>query len=69
MSELMNSIFFSKRELDLLSSLIDYWQDHAKRCDSMQNRTMAEKQKSWDLERVHMLIKLRLLLIERMCDE
>jgi hypothetical protein len=45
-------------ELALLQGLIDYWQDHANRCDNVANRRMAEWQKGQDLARVELLKKL-----------
>jgi hypothetical protein len=33
--------------------------DHAKRCDSIPNRVMADTQKGWDMERVNLLQKLK----------
>jgi hypothetical protein len=33
--------------------------DHAERCDHIGNRTMAERQKGWDMERVALLQKVR----------
>jgi hypothetical protein len=45
-------------ELALLQGLIDYWQDHADRCDKIANRPMAERQKGQDLARVELLKKL-----------
>ncbi len=42
----------------LLNELIEQWLDHARQCDHIQNRRMAERQKGWDLERVAMLRKL-----------
>jgi hypothetical protein len=45
-------------ELALLQGLIDYWQDHANRCDNIANRRMAEWQKAQDLARVELLKKL-----------
>ena len=47
------------RELELIDGMIEVQLDHAKRCDSIANRTMAEKQKGWDLERVALLKKLK----------
>jgi hypothetical protein len=45
-------------EQALLQGLIDYWQDHANRCDNIANRRMAEWQKAQDLARVGLLKKL-----------
>jgi hypothetical protein len=47
------------RELELIDGMIEVQLDHAKRCDSIANRTMAEKQKGWDMERVALLQKLK----------
>ena len=49
----------SAREIELLDGMIDAQLDHAKRCDLIQNRLMAEKQKGWDMERVTLLRKLK----------
>lgn len=49
----------TKREVELLDGLIEVQLDHALRCDSIGNRTMAEKQKAWDMERVELLRKLK----------
>ena len=46
-------------EQTLLEGLIDYWADHADRCDNIANRRMAEWQKGQDLARVELLKKLR----------
>ena len=46
-------------EQALLEGLIDYWADHADRCDKIANRRMAERQKTQDLARVELLKKLR----------
>ena len=47
------------RELELIDGMIEVQLDHAKRCDSIANRTMAERQKGWDMERVALLKKLK----------
>ena len=47
------------REVELLDGMIEVQLDHAKRCDSIGNRPMAEKQKAWDMERVELLRKLK----------
>jgi hypothetical protein len=47
------------RELELIDGMIEVQLDHAKRCDSIANRTMAERQKGWDMERVALLQKIR----------
>lgn len=52
------AVSLTDRERVLLDDLIRYWADHAKQCDGIQNRKMAERQKGWDLERVAMLRKL-----------
>ena len=49
---------FSDRERELLSQLRDYWMRHAEACDHIRNRTMAERQKVVDLERVALLEKI-----------
>ncbi len=47
------------REIELIDGMIDVQLHHARQCDGISNRTMAEKQKGWDMERVALLQKLR----------
>ena len=47
------------REIELIDGMIEVQLDHAQRCDSIANRTMADKQKGWDMERVALLQKLK----------
>lgn len=47
------------REIELLDGMIEVQLHHAAQCDHIANRTMAEKQKGWDMERVALLRKLR----------
>lgn len=48
-----------------LSDLMAFWIDHSDRCDNIQNRKMAEKQKARDLVRVSALNKvLRIIPIK-----
>ena len=47
------------REIELIDGMIKVQLDHAKQCDSIANRTMADKQKGWDMERVALLQKLK----------
>jgi hypothetical protein len=49
----------TERELELIDGMIAVQLDHAARCDNIANRTMAEKQKGWDMERVALLQKLK----------
>lgn len=49
----------TKREIELLDGMIEAQTHHAKQCDGISNRTMAEKQKCWDMERVALLQKLK----------
>ena len=49
----------TEREIDLLDGMIEVQLQHAARCDAIPNRTMAEKQKGWDMERVTLLRKVR----------
>jgi hypothetical protein len=49
----------TERETKLLDGMIAVQLDHAARCDGIANRTMAEKQKGWDMERVALLQKLK----------
>jgi hypothetical protein len=52
-------VAWTERELELIDGMIEVQLDHAKRCDSIANRTMADKQKGWDLERVALLQKIK----------
>ena len=47
------------REIELLDGMIKVHGRHAQRCDYLMNHTMAEKQKTWDLERVALLEKIK----------
>lgn len=47
------------REIELLDGMIEVQLHHAAQCDRIANRTMAEKQKGWDMERVALLRKLK----------
>jgi len=47
------------REIELIDGMIKVQLDHAKQCDSIANRTTADKQKGWDMERVALLQKIR----------
>ncbi len=47
------------REIELLDGMIEVQLHHAAQCDRITNRTMAEKQKGWDMERVALLRKLK----------
>jgi hypothetical protein len=49
----------TEREIELIDGMIEVQRDHAKRCDNIENRTMADKQKGWDMERVELLLKLK----------
>jgi hypothetical protein len=49
----------TEREVELLDGMIQVQLDHASRCDAIANRTMTEKQKGWDMERVALLQKLK----------
>jgi hypothetical protein len=50
---------WTDRELELIDGMIEVQLHHAAQCDAIANRTMAEKQKSWDMERVALLHKIR----------
>ena len=50
---------FTSREIELVDGMIEVQRNHAQRCDMIQNRTMAEKQKAWDLERVALLERIK----------
>lgn len=47
------------REIDLIDGMIQVQLDHASRCDAIANRSMADKQKGWDMERVALLQKFK----------
>jgi hypothetical protein len=49
----------TERELELIDGMIEVQLRHAEQCDGIANRTMAEKQKGWDLERVALLQKIK----------
>ena len=49
----------TERELELIDGMIAVQLDHAQRCDAIDNRVMAEKQKGWDMERVELLRRIR----------
>jgi hypothetical protein len=49
----------TEREVELIDEMIKTQLLHAERCDHMENSTMAQKQKAWDLERVELLRKLK----------
>lgn len=48
----------SDREKKLITGMIVVQMHHAEQCDQMLNRKMAEKQKSYDLERVAFLKRI-----------
>ncbi|MFW6173002.1 MAG: hypothetical protein ACOC5T_04595 [Elusimicrobiota bacterium] len=56
----------TEREIELIDGMIEVQNNHAQRCDTIQNRKMAEKQKAWDLERVALLEKIK---ANATCDE
>lgn len=45
-------------EILLLKGMLRNEQNHASRCDFLQNNEMAKKQKAWDLERAALLEKI-----------
>lgn len=47
------------REIELIDGMIKVQLDHASRCDAIANRSMADKQKGWDMERVALLQKIK----------
>ena len=49
----------TEREIELIDGMIEVQLHHASQCDRINNRTMAEKQKGWDMERVELLRKLK----------
>ncbi len=52
-------VAWTDRELQLIDGMIEVQLHHAAQCDGIANRTMAEKQKSWDMERVALLQKIK----------
>jgi hypothetical protein len=52
-------VAWTEREKELIDGMIEVQLDHARRCDNIVNRTMADKQKGWDMERVALLQKIR----------
>jgi hypothetical protein len=50
---------FTPREVELLDGMIEVQLHHAAQCDGMKNRSMADKQKGWDMERVQLLQKIK----------
>jgi hypothetical protein len=49
----------TEREIELIDGMIEAQLHHAAQCDAIQNRTMADKQKGWDMERVELLRKFK----------
>jgi hypothetical protein len=49
----------TQQEIELIDGMIEVQRNHAQRCDMIQNRRMAEKQKARDLERVALLERIR----------
>ena len=52
-------VAWTDRELQLIDGMIEVQLHHAAQCDGIANRTMAEKQKGWDMERVALLRKIK----------
>ena len=52
-------VALTPRELELIDGMIEVQLHHAAQCDGIANRTMADKQRGWDMERVELLRKLR----------
>jgi hypothetical protein len=52
-------VAWTDRELQLIDGMIEVQLHHAAQCDGIANRTMAEKQKGWDMERVALLHKIK----------
>ena len=53
-------IKLTDREVALIDGMIAVQKNHAARCDALQNRTIAESQKAWDMERVALLERIKL---------
>jgi len=58
-AEKQEPVAWTEREKELIDGMIEVQLDHARRCDNIANRTMAEKQKNWDMERVTLLQKIK----------
>jgi hypothetical protein len=52
-------VAWTDRELQLIDGMIEVQLHHAAQCDGIANRTMAEKQKGWDMERAALLQKIK----------
>jgi hypothetical protein len=52
-------VAWTDRELQLIDGMIEVQLRHAAQCDGIANRTMAERQKGWDMERVSLLRKIK----------
>jgi hypothetical protein len=52
-------VAWTAREIELLDGMIEVQLRHAAQCDGIANRTMAERQKVWDMERVTLLRKIK----------
>jgi hypothetical protein len=52
-------VAWTDRELELIEGMIEVQLRHAAQCDAIANRTMAERQKGWDMERVALLHKIK----------
>ena len=52
-------VAWTDREFELIDGMIEVQLHHAAQCDAIANRTMAEKQKGWDMERVALLHKIK----------
>ena len=53
-----STALLSAHEIELLEGMIEVQLYHAARCDTINNRVMAVKQKGWDMERVELLRKI-----------
>lgn len=54
-----NPLQLTPREIELIDGMIEVQLHHVAQCDGILNRTMAVKQKGWDMERVALLRKLK----------
>lgn len=52
----------TSREVELINGMIEVQLRHANICDGLINRTMASKQKAWDMERVALLKRVLLVM-------
>ena len=52
-------MIFTAAEIELLGRLIAHYEDRAQRCEGIDNRPMAERQKSIEIAKAELLKKLK----------